>query len=65
MGTFQVRLFPDGEYQKIEAATAKEAAEKLYGRQLSEVGGNRQVRVMVHKMVWPRSPNAILFYERA
>jgi hypothetical protein len=40
MATFQVSLKPDGKsdwtpYQQVEAATAKEAAEKLYGRPLA------------------------------
>jgi hypothetical protein len=65
MSTFQVRLYPDGEYQKIEAASALEAAETLYGRQLSEIGTNYQLRVMVHEMRWPRRPSAMLFYDRA
>jgi hypothetical protein len=45
MATFQVQLWPDGKwdgmpYQKVEAATAKEAAEKLYGQPLKETGSN-------------------------
>ena len=64
MSVFQVRLFPEGEYQKIDAATALEAAEKLYGGQLSEVGRKDQLRVMVHEMIWPRRPSAMLFYDR-
>ena len=64
MTTFQVRL-PDEDYKKIEAKTAKEAAEKLYGRELSEVGSNHQLRVMVHAMTWPRDQNPMLFYDRS
>ncbi len=63
MSTFQVRLFPDGEYQKVVAKSAKEAAEKQYGRELSDVGSNPQVRVLVHEMRWPRRPSPILFYD--
>ena len=65
MGIYQVKLFPDGEYQKIEATSEKDAAEKVFGRDLREAGSNHQLRVMVHKMVWPRSPNSTLFYDRA
>jgi hypothetical protein len=64
MSTFQVRLFPEGEYEKIDARTAKEAAEKKFGRDLYEVGSNHQLRAMVHPMIWPRRPSAILFYAR-
>jgi hypothetical protein len=66
MGTFQVRLFPNGgDYQKVEAKTAKEAAEKLYDRELSEVGSQHQLRVLVHRMKWPRDPSPTLFYDRS
>lgn len=64
MSIFQVRLFPEGEYEKIEAGSALAAADKLYGRPLSEVGRRDQLRVMVHEMIWPRRPSAMLFYER-
>lgn len=64
MSTFQVRLFPDGDYQKIEASTALEAAEKLYGRPLSDIGSQHQLRVMVHEMIWPRQSSPTLFYDR-
>jgi hypothetical protein len=64
MSTFQVRLFPDGEYQNVEAETAKKAAEIKYGRELAEVGSNHQLRVLVHEMIWPRRPSPMLFYDR-
>ena len=64
MSTFQVRLLSEGDYQKVEASTAKEAAEKYYGSELSEVGNNDQLGVLVHKMMWPRAPSPILFYDR-
>jgi len=64
MRTFQVRLFPDGEYEKIEAATAKDAAEKKYGRKLSEIGRNDELRALAHEMKWPRDPSPRLFYDR-
>lgn len=64
MRTFQVRLYPDGDYKKIEATSAKEAAEERYGRELSETGSNHQLRVMVHEMKWPRDPSPTLFYDR-
>ena len=62
--TFQVRLLPEGEYQKIEAATAKDAAEKHYGGELFETGGKHQLRALVHAMIWPRKPSPMLFYCR-
>ena len=64
MPIFQVRLQSGGEYQQIEAARAKEAAEKLYGRELSEVGSLHELRVLVHEMRWPRRPTPMLFYDR-
>jgi hypothetical protein len=64
MSVFQVRLFPQGEYQKVEAATAKEAAERQYGHDLSDAGSNHQLRVLVHEMRWPRRPSPMLFYDR-
>ena len=63
MSAYQVRLIPDGDYQKVEADDAKEAAEKHYGSALSTIGSNDQLRVMVHPMTWPRG-NPILFYGR-
>jgi len=64
MSVFQVRLFPEGGYQKIEAATAKEAAERQYGHELSDAGSNGQLRVLVHEMRWPRRPSPMLFFDR-
>jgi hypothetical protein len=64
MSVFQARLFPEGEYQKIEATTALKAAESLYGQPLSDTGGRHELRVMVHEMTWPRRPSAMLFYDR-
>ena len=63
MSVFQVRLFPKGEYQKVNAASAKHAAEMQYGSELSEVGRMDQVRVLVHQMKWPRDPSPTLFYD--
>ena len=52
MATFQVQLWPDGKwdgkpYQKVEAATAKEATEKLYGQPLKEAESNYEIRAQV------------------
>lgn len=55
MSTFQVR---------VEAKSVREAAEMRYGRELSEVGTNHQLRALVHQMRWPRRPSPILFYDR-
>jgi hypothetical protein len=64
MTIFQVRRFLDGgDYEKVEAQTAKEAAERLYGRPLSEVGSMHQLRMLVHAMIWPRRPSPMLFYD--
>lgn len=67
MPTFRVQLWPDGkwdqkDYQKVDATSAKEAAEKLYGKPLSEVGSNFQMRARVHPFI-PRG-NATPFYDR-
>ena len=67
MATFQVQLWPDGKwdgkpYQKVEAPTAKEAAEKLYGQPLRGDGSNYQMRAQVRRMAY-RSGNSIVFYE--
>jgi hypothetical protein len=57
----QVERFPDGEYQKMEAESAQEAADKHYGRPLSQVGSNHQLRVLVR---WPGQSTPMLFYDR-
>jgi hypothetical protein len=67
MQTFQVQLWAEGKwdgkpYQKVDAETAKEAAEKLCGRPLSETGSNYQIRARVHHMLRPRG-DAAIFYE--
>ena len=46
---------------EIEAKTAKEAAERLYGRELSEVGSIDHLRVMVRE---PCGRKAMLFFDR-
>lgn len=63
MSTFQVRLFPEGAYEKVEAANSKAAAEKKYGSELHETGSKHQLRALVHPMAWPRG-TPILFYSR-
>ncbi len=67
MSIFQVRLWPEGKYdgepyRKVEAATAREAAEKLYGRPLNEAGSNCQIRAQVHSLDAFRRQTKI-FYE--
>jgi hypothetical protein len=64
MSTFQVRLLSENDYQKVEASSAKEAAETRYGRELSEIGSNHQLRALVHQMMWPRRPSPMQFYDR-
>jgi len=69
MQTWNVQLWQDGQYlpyQKVVAATAKEAAEHLYGRPLSEVGSNHQFRAQVRQL--PPIGQGIsptVFYERS
>jgi hypothetical protein len=51
--TFRVQLWPDGKWkfdpsQDVEAETAKEAAEKLYGKPLRERGKSTQLRATVN-----------------
>ena len=67
MAIFQVQLWPDGQwdgkdYQRVEAMTKKDAAEKMYGRPLSESGSMNQIRAQVHDMV--SRGVATVFYDR-
>ncbi len=67
MPTFQVQLWPDGKwdgkpYQKVDAETAKAAAEKLYRKPLKENGSNFQIRAQVLRLSFP-SGNPTIFYE--
>ena len=67
MPTFRVRLWPDGKwdfqpYQNVEAETAKEAVEKLYGKPLRERGRSTQLRATVHPAV-PTRKFPIGFYD--
>jgi hypothetical protein len=50
--TYWVQLWPDGKwdgnpYQKVEAGSPKEAAERLYGAPLQEQGSLHQIRAQV------------------
>ena len=63
----RVRLMQDGQlvgdgYQEVQAATEKEAAEKLYGRLLFKQGPAAQIRAMV--LSSSSTDNPTLFYER-
>lgn len=56
MPTWQVQLWPNGKwdekpYQKIDAASAKEAAEKLHGGALTEVGSMGKIRAQVRPLI--------------
>lgn len=67
MSLFQVQLWPNGiwdgkEYQRVEAKTAKEAAEKLYGGPLSEKGSNYKIRAQVRALGDLRN-HPMVFYE--
>jgi hypothetical protein len=55
MAVFQVQHWPDGkwdgkDYKHVEAATAKDAAEKECGCSLSERGGRHQIRAQVRSL---------------
>ena len=62
---YSVRLWPDGKcdltgYRKVYARSLKEAAEKLYGGPLSEIGSMSSIRAQVrHGMM----PSSIIYYE--
>jgi hypothetical protein len=65
---YQVRLIPSHRgkgqtqpYCKVEAETAKDAAEQLYGSPLSVSGQSYQLRALVHPLRWPRGA-PMLFY---
>jgi hypothetical protein len=67
MSLFQVQLWPNGkwdgkDYQKVEAESAKEAAEKLYGSALSESGSNFKIRARVRRLGDIKTTGSI-FYE--
>jgi hypothetical protein len=49
-------------WRKVEASTAKEAAEKVCGRVLSEAGRHSQLRARVLKLGDLRQPSAMEFY---
>ena len=58
---------PEGdEEHRVEAATAKEAAEKAFGHHLFEDGSNYQLRAVVRRTFSQRCPSSqpILFYTR-
>jgi cysteinyl-tRNA synthetase len=63
--TYWVQLWPNGEwdrkpYQRVNAITPKEAAEKLHGGLLRETGGRHQIRAQVR--ITGQS-SGIAFYE--
>jgi hypothetical protein len=67
MATFQVQLWPDGQwdqkpFRKVDAATPKEAAEKLYGKPLRERGANALIRARVWSLSRPNA-QALVFFE--
>ena len=64
--TYWVQLWPSGQwdgkpYQRIRASSPRQAAEKLYGGPLTEIGNHGQIRAQVR--VAGRS-TGIVFYER-
>jgi hypothetical protein len=67
MTTFLVQLWPEGKwdgkhYQRIEANSARAAAEKHYGRQLADKGTNFAIRAQVRQLGDIKS-NATIFYK--
>jgi cysteinyl-tRNA synthetase len=63
--TYWVQLWPNGKwngkpYQKVDAISPREAAEKLHGGPLREAGSNHQIRAQVR--IAGKS-SGILFYE--
>jgi len=67
MAIYQVQLWPDGkwdgkDYQRVEANSAKEAAEKLYGGELSEKGSNYKIRAQV-RLLGELKAHPTVFYE--
>jgi hypothetical protein len=68
MAIFQVQLWPDGEwtdqpFQAVEASSAWEAAEKLYGRPLQKIGLMSQLRARVRDPDAPPGGLAKVFFE--
>ena len=67
MEKFRVQLWPDGKwdgkpYEDVYASNAKEAAEKLYGRALSDRGANSKIRAHVKQIIGGKTISPI-FYE--
>jgi hypothetical protein len=67
MATFYVQLWPDGTwdqegYRQVEALSAQEAAEKLYGRTLQDRGSNSQIRAQVRSFFGAKH-SPVVFYE--
>lgn len=54
MSAFHVQIWPAGEspkaYEEVQAETAKEAAEKLYGKPLRDEGFLHQLRAIVRPL---------------
>ena len=65
---YQVQHWRDGQWdraqnwRKVEASSAKEAAEKVCGRALSEAGRHSQLRARVLKFGDLRQRSAMEFY---
>jgi hypothetical protein len=65
---YQVQHWHNGQWdreqnwRKVEAASAKEAAEKLCGRPLSDAGRHSQLRARVLKLGDLRQRSAMEFY---
>lgn len=67
MAIYQVQGLPNGfwdkkPFQKIEASSPKEAAEKLHGSRLSDRGSKDAIRARVRQMIGNTS-NSIIFFE--
>jgi len=67
MPTYQVQLWLNGQwdhkdYQKVDAPTARAAAERLCGSQLREQGSLHQIRARV-RLLGDLQSTATVFYE--
>jgi len=69
MPTWQVQLWPGGKwdgkpYQKVDATSAKEAAEQLHRGPLIEVGSMYKIRAQVRSLIATTTVvSPIVFYE--
>jgi hypothetical protein len=66
MAIFQVQLWPNGkwdgsDYQKVEAGSAREAAERAYGSALTETGSNYKIRALATSLSDKKGSSTVFF----